>query len=116
MGGEDTPRVIGYPMSKKEKLIEIIRRASQVFFKMTPNFFRTIVCANMILATTEETKNLIPKKYHSKVKIFQSIGLPEDIFTLAPAEKPCRTPQFLVAGRMMYWKGFELAIRALVRA
>lgn len=115
-GGENTPSVINYPMSKKEKLIETIRSASQLFFKMTPNFYRTISHANMILTTTEETKRLIPDKYQDKVRVFQSIGLTEEIFAPEPDEKPERTPRFLVAGRMLYWKGFEMAISAFIKA
>lgn len=115
-GGENTPSVINYPMSKKEKLIELIRTSSQVFFKVTPNFHKTMSRADMILATTEETKVMIPQKYQNKVRVFQSIGLTEEIFDPKPITKPERVPKFLVAGRMLYWKGFEMAISAFIKA
>lgn len=115
-GGENTPAVIRYPMSRKERIVEFVRSASQLFFKSTPNFAKTMDKAKLILVTTDETKALIPKKYHNKTKVFQSIGLTEDIFSPEPPEKRNEKVRFLIAGRMLYWKGFELAIRAFVKA
>ena len=40
----------------------------------------------------------------------------EEIFYPEPPQKNNSKIQFLVAGRMLYWKGFELAIRAFVKA
>lgn len=115
-GGENTPAIIGYPMSKKDRIVEFVRSASQMFFKSTFNFSITMKKAKLILVTTDETKRLIPAKYHEKVKIFQSIGLNEDIFYPEPPVKKNDRIHFLVAGRMLYWKGFELAIRAFLKA
>lgn len=115
-GGENTPAIIGYPMSVKNKLVEGIRTASQVLFKSTPNFSKTMRNSSLILATTEETKSLIPVKYHKKVSIFQSIGLTEDIFYPEPQIKLNETCKILIAGRMIYWKGYELAILSFIKA
>ena len=35
-GGENIPLIIGYPMSKKNKLVELVRTAVQIFFQSTP--------------------------------------------------------------------------------
>lgn len=115
-GGENTPSVIGYPMNCKQRIIELVRAASQFFFRSTPNFTKTMNGSNLILVTTDETKGLIPAKYHNKIQLFQSIGLDDDIFYPEPQIKDNKTVQFLVAGRMLYWKGFELAIRSFVKA
>lgn len=115
-GGENTPAVIGYPMSNKDRIVELVRSASQLFFKSTPNFSKTMKKANLILVTTEETMKLIPSRFRNKVRIFQSIGLNEDMFYPIPSRKNNDVIQFLVAGRMLYWKGFELAIRAFLQA
>lgn len=115
-GGENTPSVIGYPMSVKERMVEFVRSASQLFFKSTPNFLRTMKKSSLILVTTDETKKLIPACFQDKVRVFQSIGLNEEIFYPEPPKKNNAKIQFLVAGRMLYWKGFELAIRAFVKA
>ena len=115
-GGENTPSIINYPMSNKEKIVEFIRTGSQIFFTHTLNYYKTMEKATLILATTEETKALIPKKYRKKTKVFQSIGLSEDIFEPESSVKNNNKVQFLVAGRMLYWKGFELAIRSFRKA
>lgn len=115
-GGENIPLIIGYPMSKKNKLVELVRTAVQIFFQSTPNFKKTLERSSLILTVTEETKMMIPQKYWYKVKVFQSIGLNEDVFYPEPALKPNRPPKFLMAGRMIYWKGYELGIIAFVDA
>lgn len=115
-GGENTPAVINYPMSKKNKIMEMIRTGTQVFFTHTPNYYKTVKNAALILTTTEETKFLIPKKYRYKVEVFQSIGLAKDIFYPEPKVKHNKRVHFLIAGRMLYWKGFELAISAFLKA
>ena len=115
-GGENTPAIIGYPMSKKQYIVERIRTLSQLFFSMTPNYHRTMKNAALILTTTEETKAIVPAKYRDKVRLFQSIGVTEDIFFPEPATKNNTVPQFLAAGRMLYWKGFEMTIRSFVEA
>lgn len=115
-GGENIPNIIQYPMSKKEYFMEKIRTGVQIFFKHTPNFYKTMENASLILATTEETKKFIPLKYQSKVEIFQSIGLTESIFYPKPENKNNKKVRFLMAGRMLYWKGFELGIVAFIKA
>lgn len=115
-GGENTPSIIGYPMSTKNKLVETIRGASQIFFKSTLNFAKTMKRSTLIVTTTDETKAVIPAKYHEKVRIFQSIGLNSDMFYPEPMTKGNTTPRFLMAGRMLYWKGYELGISAFVKA
>ena len=102
-------------MSVKSRITEFIRTGAQYFFRATPNFAKTMQNATLILTTTEETKSIIPRKYHDKIEVFQSIGLSEEIFYPEPLPKPERTPRFLMAGRMLYWKGFEMGIAAFVK-
>ena len=116
-GGENTPLIIHYPMNIKSKITELVRTGAQLFFRVTPNFAKTMKKSSLILVTTEETKRIIPRKYHNKVEIFQSIGLTEEIFYPEPNKmKENAVPRFLMAGRMLYWKGFEMGIMAFVDA
>lgn len=116
-GGENIPSIIKYPLSKKESLIEKIRFASQVFFRLTPNYYRTMKNAKLILVTTEETRAIIPQKFQYKVRVFQSIGLEKEMYYPAPMGRTQRqTVEFLAAGRMMHWKGFDLTIQAFIKA
>jgi glycosyltransferase involved in cell wall biosynthesis len=115
-GGENIPKVIRFPNNRKDDMVERVRISVQKFFSLTPNFSRTMKGASVILATTNETKQLIPEKYREKVNIFQAIGLNEKIFYPEPLEKKNHSCRFLIAGRMIYWKGYELAILAFKQA
>lgn len=115
-GGENTPSIIRYPMSKKNKMMETIRYAAQVFFRSTPNYSKTMKKSAAIITTTEETKAIIPRKYHDKVRVFQSIALKSDMIYPEPKRKENDVPRFLMAGRMLYWKGFEIGISAFISA
>lgn len=115
-GGENIPAIIKYPLDKGSKRYERLRTAVQTFFRYTPNYHEAMKHAGIILATTEETKKIIPTKYHYKTKIFQAIGLSSDIFWPELKEKPKRKTKFLMAGRMLYWKGYEIGIPAFVKA
>ncbi|HWK24498.1 MAG TPA: glycosyltransferase family 4 protein [Ureibacillus sp.] len=115
-GGENIPSIIHYPLHKKHLLIETIRKWTQIFFRATPNFKQTMERATLILATTDETKEYIPKKYHYKTQVFQSIVLDETYLDPEPKEKNGEICKILIAGRMIYWKGFELAIWASIKA
>lgn len=115
-GGEDIPEVIMYPMNIQNKIKEIIRQIVRMFFQSTLNFKRVLKNSALIITTTEETKKLIPEKYQNKVEIFQAIGLSFDMFYPAPTKKINAVPKILVAGRMLCWKGFELAILSFLNA
>lgn len=115
-GGDRIPTIINYPMGMKDAIFEKVRRLSQKVFSSTRNFKKTVEKVGLILVTTEETAKLIPSKYQHKVEIFQAIGLREDLYYPEPAPKPERIPRFLMAGRMVYLKGYNLAIQAFVNA
>lgn len=115
-GGDLIPACIGYPMNLKSKVFETVRHCSQRVFTSTPNFTKTVKRASLILTATEDTARLIPEKYRDKVDIFQAAGLQEHFFEPVPKHEQHDIPQFLMAGRMLYLKGYELGITAFVKA
>lgn len=115
-GGDRIPSIMHYPMQLKARIFERIRLLSQRVFTSTFNFHRTVKGASLILAATEDTARLIPKECRNKVRIFQAVGLKEDIFMPEPIRYKHDVPQFLMAGRMLYLKGYELGISAFVKA
>lgn len=115
-GGDLIPSSIGYPLSAKARIFETIRKFSQLIFTSTPNFSKTVKNASLILTATEDTARLIPKKFREKVGIFQAVGLQEQVYYPAPEHEIHDVPQFLMAGRMLYLKGYELGITAFVKA
>ena len=115
-GGENIPAKIKYPMSKKNKIIESFRYFIQLFFRCTPNFLLTMKRASLILVTTDETKSIIPRKYHYKTPVFQGIGLDNEILSTSLGVKQNKKCKILIAGRMIYWKGFDIAIKSFIKS
>lgn len=115
-GGVNAPKIPGFKMDKKILLIEKTRVIVQSIFCSLPNFRKAIKKSALVLTTTEETKVIIPKKFHNKVEIFQTIGLNQETFYPEPKQKTNRKPKFLMAGRMHQNKAFEIGILAFIKA
>lgn len=115
-GGEAIPSIINYPLTKKEKLIELIRQCNQVFASKSIYFRKACKKSKYIITTTEETKKLISPEYHDKTKIEQAIGLNKKDIRENIKTTFNDTLKFLIAGRMLSWKGFKIALEAFVEA
>ena len=113
-GGENIPSCISIKMSKKEKIVEYIRKLSQNFVLTMPCIVNTMKRSCNILVTTEETKNKIPKKYQSKTNIVPAIGL-EKIHNMKYQKKEDNKVRIIMAGRLIYWKAFDIGIKAFLR-
>lgn len=114
-GGERIPSIIGYPMEKKDYLIELIRSLTLNIPKISLNSQRAFKHAKKIIVVTESTKKLVPPKYHYKTQIHQAISIDDAFFEPKPNfndKKLNNTCRILIAGRMLGWKGFELGITA----
>lgn len=110
-GGENIPKSIQYPLSIKEHCIEIIRRLSQKIAVNSSLFREICLESRLIFSATEETRNMFPESIRSKIQILPAIGLDyvlqrpiihNDIFKI------------VMAGRLIYWKAFDIGIKAVV--
>lgn len=115
-GGEKIPEIINYPMSMKNKFIEFIRSATQLIPRLSINTRMNLKKSKLVVTVTEESKQMIPKKYRDKVVIVQAIGVNDDFFYPEPRFCKKSSCKILIAGRMLYWKGFEIGISAAVQA
>lgn len=116
-GGERIPECIGLPMKLKDHLVEFVRKCVQLHTLLSPNTRAAFAQAAKIVVVTEETKQLVPRKYWDKTIVSQAIGLPETFFVGAAAKTqiesehmPCK---ILMTGRLLAWKGFEMGIEAV---
>lgn len=116
-GGEKIPKVIGLPMSFKEQLVEVIRGATQLIPRFSWNTRRAFHHAAKIIAVTEDTVELIPKRDRNKVEVCQAISLGEQFFAhdVKKADNQSSV-KILIAGRMLAWKGFAIGIEAAMKA
>lgn len=115
-GGEGIPTVINYPFSLKERVIEQVRTATQKIAKLSGNFHSCCKSAKYIVAVTNETKEMVPQEYRSKVIVSQAIGLSDDVILKSVKVENSEKKKFLIAGRMLSWKGFKIGIEAFVEA
>ncbi len=107
-GGERIPNEIDLQMSKRDRVVENIRNLVADVSMMTFAKRKCLKKASLILTTTDETRKLIGNKYKSKTAILQSIGINE----LPKNKRILNQKNFtiLMAGRMLCWKGFDIAI------
>jgi glycosyltransferase involved in cell wall biosynthesis len=113
-GGENIPSGIGIEMSMKEKMTETIRKTSQQMALIMLSIRKTMRDAKYILVATDETKEKIPQKYQYKTRLISAIGL-EKIPDLQPIKKNNDKVQIIMAGRLIYWKAFDIGLRAFLR-
>jgi glycosyltransferase involved in cell wall biosynthesis len=66
----------------------------------------------IIACTTRETLDRIPRRFHAKCIVQPAIGINECEIVTVNTTPPSRQ-QFLFIGRLLYWKGLHLILRAL---
>lgn len=112
-GGENIPKGIKIKMNKKEAIVEAVRKASQTLALYTPSIRKTMKTAKIILTATEETRQRIPQKYQKKTHIMPAIGIEQ---MPEPIQK-CKTEKIkiIMAGRLIYWKAFDIGIKAFLQ-
>lgn len=109
-GGERIPSVIDIKLSLRDRIVENVRNTLANISVFLPPNRAAYSKSAIIFSTTEDTKKLIPTKYHEKTKIMQSIGVSNA--SVAGTARIHNRKQFIVflAARMIYWKGIEIAV------
>lgn len=113
-GGENIPFSLNVKLTFKEKFIEFVRRVSQKIALVTPSIRKTMNNSKYILVATEESKNEIPPKFWNKTKIIPAIGL-EKIPLFYKEKKENDKLKIIMAGRLIYWKAFDIGINAFLK-
>ncbi len=113
-GGENIPKQIKIEMTLKENMIEITRKLSQKIAIFMPSIRKTMRVSSYIIAATEETKRMIPERYQYKTIIMPAIGL-EKLPKLKPYEKVDDKIRIIMAGRLIYWKAFDIGLKAYLK-
>jgi glycosyltransferase involved in cell wall biosynthesis len=117
-GGETMPVQLRKSLPLSARVAEVVRALGNRFAAIDPMMRRTYVAAERIVCTTEETRAAIPGRFRDKCIVQRAIGIdPASVrpggagpaFTAERGPKP----QFLFVGRLLYWKGLHLALRAL---
>jgi glycosyltransferase involved in cell wall biosynthesis len=110
-GGETSPWSLRDGFHFKSKLAEAIRDLSNVTITVNPLVRRGLVDASVIFVKTPETRRVLSRQMQKKSLEFIELGLRS--LQMPRAKRPDGPPKLLFAGRLLYWKGAHIAIRAL---
>ncbi|MGH7049689.1 MAG: glycosyltransferase family 4 protein [Acetobacteraceae bacterium] len=110
-GGETSPGPLRDELGTRGRILEKTRDLSSATIAINPVVSPGLNRACVIFVCTEDTRNLFTGALREKMVVFTPLG----ISALPPAHGP-RTwrgpPKFLFTGRLLYWKGAHIAIRA----
>jgi glycosyltransferase involved in cell wall biosynthesis len=115
-GGETMPAPLRRGLSFRSRLAEALRDFGGRLIACDPLMRSTFSRAGLIVCTTEETMDRIPRRYRAKCIVQLAIGISESDIDSSSALTPraeSAAPQFLFVGRLLYWKGLHLVLRAL---
>ena len=111
-GGETSPRMLrdGFPW--RGRIVERVRDFANATVTINPWIRRELTQAAVIFVKTPDTAALLSRKMRDKSIVFMDIGLPQQQIGRPRAfrRQPCR---LLYVGRLLYWKGVHIALRAL---
>lgn len=110
-GGETSPRPLRAGMNLSGRVREGFRDLLIAFARRDPLMHQTFSKATLIACTTGETLSNIPARYQEKCMVLPAIGI--DSPQLQPPAAPPSAPTFLFIGRLLYWKGLHLVLRAM---
>ena len=115
-GGEAMPVQFRKSLPLPGRLTESLRDLGNRLVEFDPLMQWTYSSAHIIACATEETLHAVPARFRSKCIVQRAIGIVPSDEADAPevlhGTEPFR-PQFLFVGRLLYWKGLHLALRAL---
>lgn len=115
-GGECTPKELLVSFSKKNQIKELVRVIVTKLLYIKPDFWRLCKRADVIFTTTNETANIIPKRYSNKIIIQQGISVNANEICMYKTSQNAKKFRIIMAGRFLYWKAFDLGIKACVMA
>ena len=114
-GGESAPWHLRIHYGFKGFLLDTVRDIANLLVKIDPFMRQTFHQAKEIYVTSEQTKKIIPSQYHLKTKVQLAVAL--DTFSVKNSvmELSNHGYRILFIGRLLYWKGMGLGLRAFAK-
>jgi glycosyltransferase involved in cell wall biosynthesis len=109
-GGETSPRSLRDDLPPPGRLLERIRDISNATITVNPIVRPGFRNAAVIFVSTSDTQRVFKGQFRDKTVVFSQLGLP-NLPPLIPRDCS-HPPRFLYAGRLLYWKGVHIALRA----
>jgi glycosyltransferase involved in cell wall biosynthesis len=112
-GGEHPPRDLLHSLPWRARMVEQLRAAANRIASLDPLVRSTMRCAILICCNTRETMERIPPLYRRKAICVHDVAV--DGGSIAGSIALAEGADFLFVGRLLYWKGIHLALRALAQ-
>ena len=111
-GGERAPMRLRRSFPIKGKFTDSLRDIVNTWVRFSPLMRLTFRSAQRIYVTSEQTRQLLPKKFHKKtfVKLAIASDSPSQLERMATNRIP--PPVILYVGQLLYLKGVHLALRS----
>jgi glycosyltransferase involved in cell wall biosynthesis len=111
-GGESMPALFRSGIPVTGRVTELGRDLGSALIAFDPFMWFTFSRAHLIACTTFETLTRIPLCFRAKCIVQPAIGVNEQQIKVN-CEMLSSRSHFLFIGRLVYWKGLHLALRAL---
>jgi glycosyltransferase involved in cell wall biosynthesis len=115
-GGERAPFALRKSMPPKEWLTELLRDIHNMMLRFEPLNRSAFKNADLIIVRSEASLHAVPACYRHKAIVEVGMGMGDAPKAVPLRREPGRPFKMLYAGRLVYWKGGHLAIRALAAA
>lgn len=114
-GGECVPQQLRSAMSPSDKLREWVRDVANRAVRFDPIMRASFRRAERILVTTPASRRLIPEAFQEKCEVQLGVGLNREYlgWTGPGLRSPKPELRVLYVGRLLEWKGVDLALRAV---
>ena len=114
-GGESVPKELREGMTRASKWRELVRDIANRAIHFDPIMRSSFRKAERILLATAESRQLIPAAFQEKCTVQLGVGLsPEYLaWTSQKRNLPEAGLRLLYVGRLLEWKGLDLAIHAV---
>jgi glycosyltransferase involved in cell wall biosynthesis len=112
-GGERAPWALRRGLGFKGWLLDAIRDVHTFLIRFDPITRRACDDALVIYVKTEQSRAALPRRHRRRAVVQQEIGTGSQENRPKPPRMPGAPLQLLFAGRLLYWKGMHLGLKAL---
>ncbi len=95
---------------KKEPFLNKLRKFDKYLLRL-PSIRRAYDKASLLLITLDYLKDILPSKYSDKIRVFFDTGI--EVGDVNRTKKTTGKPRVLYVGKLIRFKGAELALRAV---
>ncbi|MBF0148004.1 MAG: glycosyltransferase family 4 protein [Magnetococcales bacterium] len=113
-GGEFIPAPFVAGFQGRHRLREGLRHGLRLATRFNPLFHLACHRSRLILAATEASRAMIPRRFQDRVVLEAQIGMPGH-HSIKDRTNTGEPIQFITASRHVYWKGIDLLLHAFRR-